>query len=459
MMKRSTVLLSLLVLAPVSAAAEQADVWVTYPDRTRLLAWDGKRTFDSNANADTDTITIDESTNYQQIDGFGAALTESAAWLIQNKLSQTQRDGLMQALFGFDEGNAGISYVRIPLGASDFALDHFTFDDTCCDLSGFSIDRARNLVVPLALHAQAINSSVKFIGTPWSAPAWMKDSRTLGSGKLETSMYPLYADYLRRSYDEFKAAGVTFDAMTIQNEPQVEPGSYPGMKFEWYDELNFVRDHLSARMAGTGVKLLSFDHNWNMDWYPKAVMNEGAALYDGSAWHCYGGSPDAMGAMHAAYPGKNIYLTECSGQHGNGNFASNLAWNMQNMFIGGTRNWARTVLLWNLALDGQGNPHTGGCENCRGVVSIDQGTGAVTFNEEFYAIGHFARFVWPGAYRIGSTNSASGTFIGAAFRNTNGKKALVVLNQGNSTRTFRMIDQGRSIAVELPASGVATVFW
>lgn len=458
-MKRSAVLLGLLALVPLSAAAQQADVWVTHPDRTRLLSWDGKRAFDSDGSVDANTLIVDENTRYQQIDGFGAALTESAAWLIENKLNQTQRAALMQALFGFNEGNAGISYLRIPLGPSDFSLQHVTFDDSCCDLSDFSIARAREWVIPLAVDARAINSSLKFMATSWSAPAWMKDSKALGSGKLDPAQYELYATYLRRSYDAFKDADVTFDAMTIQNEPQFEPGSYPGMKFEWYDELNFVRYHLAAQMAGTGVKLVSFDHNWDKDWYPKAVMSEGADLYDGSAWHCYGGEPEAMGTMHADYPQENIYLTECSGQHDNGNFASNLAWNMQKMFIGGTRNWARVVLLWNLALDGQGGPHTGGCDNCRGVVSIDQASGVVTFNEEFYAIGHFARFVWPGAERIESSNSGNGNFIGVAFRNSNGKKALVVLNQGSSAGTFRMLEQGKSISVDLPASGVATVFW
>lgn len=454
--------LALLVLLPVSAPAawaQQADVWVTYPDRSRLISWDGTRDFADDGGVDGRTLVVDPGVEYQQIDGFGASLTESSAWLIANRMNQPQRDALMQALFGFEEGDAGISYLRIPLGASDFSLDHFTFDDGCCDLSGFSIARARDLVVPLALHARALNASLKFMGTPWSAPAWMKDSGQLGTGKLRQDMYPMYADYLRRTADDFAAAGVPFHAMTIQNEPQFEPGGYPGMKYEWYDELNFVRDHLAPRMAGSGVRLLSFDHNWNMDWYPRAVLNEGAALYAGSAWHCYGGSVDAMGAAHDAYPDEEIHLTECSGTHGSGDFGSNLKWNLQNMFIGGTRNWARTVLLWNLALDPQGGPHAGGCGDCRGVVTIDQASGAVTFNEEFYAIAHFARFVWPGARRIGSSDSSDGSFVGVAFRNGNGKKAMVVLNQGGSAGTFRVVEDGRSIAVALPASGVATVFW
>jgi glucosylceramidase len=438
----------------------KADVWVTYPDRSRLLSWDGQRSFDTNTAVDGATISVDEATNYQQIDGFGAALTDSATWLIQNRLNADQRDALMQTLFGRGEGQAGISYLRIPLGASDFSRYHYTFDDTCCDLGDFSIDHDREATIPVALQAKIIGTDVKFMGTPWSPPAWMKTSNSLYWGKLRNDYYPLYATYLRRVYDDYKAAGVTFDTMTIQNEPRHEPLTYPGALYEWYDELNFVRDHLAPRMSGTGAKLVTFDHNWNLDWYPKAVMNEGTGIYEGSAWHCYGGNVSAMTGMHNAYPTKSIYLTECTGSFGSGpNFGGNLKWNMQNMFIGGTRNWAKTVMLWNLALDPTGSPHTGGCNNCRGVVTIDQSNGNVTLNEEFYAIAHFSRFVRPGATRIASTNSTDGRFISAAFRNTDGRKAMVVLNQGSATASFRAVFNGRSVSVELPASGVATLTW
>ncbi|ADV65904.1 glycoside hydrolase family 30 protein [Deinococcus maricopensis] len=443
-------LLSALLLAACtqSPAPTTADAPRVHPgmglraasvDRSRLISWDGARTFDFNGAVDASTITVNENEVLQEIDGFGAALTDSSAWLIQNKLSAAQRNAVMQALFGFNDGNASISYLRLPLGGPDFALSHYTFDDSCCDLNGFSIDHDRAYIIPLARQAKSIDGSLNFMATPWSAPAWMKTSGQLGTGKLNPASYPAYATYLRRAYDDYRAAGVTFDAMTIQNEPQFEPGSYPGMKYEWYDELNFVRDHLAPRMSGTGVKLLTFDHNWGMAWYPRAVLNEGGALYAGSAWHCYGGNVSAMTDVHNAYPNEGIYLTECSGTHGNGTFAGNLTWNMQHLFIGGVRNWAKTVLLWNLALDPSGNPHTGGCSTCRGVITINPSSGQVTYNEAFYAI---ARFVWPGARRIGSSNSRDGRFISAAFRNTNGRKAVVVLNQSAGTGTFRVVAGG-----------------
>ncbi len=147
-------------------ADAQADVWVTHADRSRLISWDGKRSFDTNGNVDGSSITIDENVQYQQIDGFGAALTDSSAWLIQNRMNEGQRNALMQSLFGFNDGNAGISHLRIPLGASDFALNHHSFDDSCCDLNGFSIDHDRAAIIPLALQAKGFTTTC----ASWASP-------------------------------------------------------------------------------------------------------------------------------------------------------------------------------------------------------------------------------------------------------------------------------------------------
>jgi glucosylceramidase len=443
------------------SSSDAVDVWVTYGDRSRLISWDGKKPFTDDAAVTSSTLTVDDATSFQTIDGFGAALTDAAAWLISNRLSDAQRDAALQHLFGFDDGDAGISFLRLPLGSSDLARSRYTYDDGAADptLARLSIAHDEDAIIPLAKRAKSIDGSLGFLGTPWSAPTWMKTSASLIGGKLDPASYVVYARYLRGVVDAYRSSGVEFSALTIQNEPQYEPADYPGMRYEWYDELNFVRGTLASAVDGTGVKLLTFDHNWDLAWYPEAVMNEGRAIYAGSAWHCYGGDESAMGAMHDAYPDKDIYLTECSGTFAASDFAANLKWNLQHLFIGGTRNWARTVLLWSLALDPSGEPHTGGCANCRGVITIDQASGAVSYNEEYYAIAHFARFVWPGAIRVGTTDSADGTFIGVAFRNVDGSHALVVLNQGAANATFKMVYDGRSISEPLPPSGVATVFW
>lgn len=177
-----------------------ADVWVTYPDRSRLISWDGGRTWANDATVTASTIVIDESTTYQTMEGFGAALTDSAAWLIQEKLSSAGRAAVMQSLFGFNDGNAGISYLRIPLGSSDIALSQYTYDDGAADpdLTRFSIAHDLSYIIPTAQQAKAIDARLKYMGTPWSAPAWMKTSNNLTYGKLNTAYYPNYATYLRK---------------------------------------------------------------------------------------------------------------------------------------------------------------------------------------------------------------------------------------------------------------------
>lgn len=447
------------MVRPQSATA--VDVWVTHPDRSRLISWDGTRNFAADGNVTASTLTVNESQTYQTMEGFGASLTDSAGWLIWNKMSATQRNNLMQSLFGFNDGNAGLSFLRIPLGGSDMALSHYTYNDGTADpnLTRFSIAHDLTYIVPLARQAKTINSSIRYMGTPWSPPAWMKTSNSLNNGKLKPEYYQTFANYLKKTYDAYNAQGIKFNYLSVQNEPRFEPGSYPGTLYEWYDELNLVRGNVYPTFNGTGVKFLALDHNWDLGWYPKAVLNEGSAYYEGTAWHCYAGDKSAMTDVRNSYPGEGVFITECSGGFWATNFGNNMKWNMQNLFIGGTKNWAKSVLFWSLAQDPSGNPHLGGCSNCRGVVSINQSNGAVTFNEEFYSIAHFARFVWPGAVRIGTADSSDGKFIGVAFRNTNGSKALVVLNQSSSTATFKMVWNGKSIQQSLPASGVATVFW
>jgi len=141
------------------------------------------------------------------------------------------------------------------------------------------------------------------------------------------------------------------------------------------------------------------------------------------------------------------------------NFADNLKWFVQTLIIGATRGWAKGVILWNLALDEHYGPHTGGCGNCRGVVTIDSVSGAVTRNVEYYALAHASRFVRPGAWRIASTSDVDG-LASVAFRNADdGSKAMILVNSNNQDHSFAVTWMGRSFRYTLPAGAVVTFFW
>lgn len=260
----------------------------------------------------------------------------------------------------------------------------------------------------------------------------------------------------------YAAHGLHLDTLTLQNEPGYAPPDYAGMLLSPEQEARLAvatRAALDADGA-EGTQLLGHDHNWDgADRAIELLSEPGAAeALSGTAFHCYGGDPAAQTQVHDAAPDEDVYLTECTGTLSSGTFSSNLLWNTEVMVIGGTRNWARSVLLWNLALDQASGPRVGGCTDCRGVVTIDSATGAVTRNEEYYALAQLARGVDQGAQRIASTEP-SGSTRNVAFENPDGSRALVVSNHGSGTQDLVVRDGGHTFRYTLPARSVATLRW
>ncbi|MFC4639067.1 glycoside hydrolase family 30 protein [Deinococcus hohokamensis] len=454
------------VTAQGSTVARAARVWLTTADGRQKLAPQSSVLFKSGLSAAAGAVNVDPKTTYQSIKGFGAALTESSAYLIGQRLTSAQRDTLLGQLFDPARG-IGLSYLRVPLGASDFAQSSYTYDDlpvgqTDAALSGFSLTREEQHVLPLARAIRQTSADVRFMGTPWSAPAWMKDSGQLSGGRLKAEWQATYANYLVRTVQDYAQRGVPLDMLTLQNEPRHQTAGYPSMGMEPADAATLARQLAPAlKTANLPTGLLGWDHNWDDTAYPMALLGDPEArdALAGTAFHCYGGDVSAQSAVHDAYPDKDIYFTECSGGGWATNWGANLGWNVQHLVIGATRNWARTVLLWNLALDPQGGPTNGGCSNCRGVVTVDPASGNVTLNEEYYALGHVAKFVRPGAVRIASSTYGAGNIQTVAFRNPDGSRALVLLNGSSSGRKVQVLENGAGFTYTVPAGAVATMTW
>lgn len=449
------------------SARPAVEVHLTTADRTQLLARQTDlpfRAFD--AAARSAAIEVDSSRRFQEIVGFGAALTDASAWLIQHRLTIAQRDALLRDLFGPEPG-AGFSFLRLDMGASDFALRHYSYDDvppgeTDPQLTHFSIAADRAETLPILRQALAINPRLFIMASPWSAPAWMKTTGSLIKGTLRADAYGAYAEYFRRFLAAYAAEGIPIHAISIQNEPHHEPDDYPGMRLAPAARARFIGAHLGPLLARAGIptRILEWDHNWDEPDSPLAVLADTVArrYVSGVAWHCYAGDVAAQSLVRDAHPDKDVYFTECSGGGWAPDFGDNLAWTTKNLVIGATRHWARGVLLWNLALDENHGPHLGGCGNCRGVVTIDSRTGAVTRNEEYYALAHASRFVRPGAQRIAST-SADG-LESVAFRNADDRSVvLIVLNPGAAPRGFQVRFGASAFAATLPGRAVATYRW
>lgn len=456
-----------LCLSAARAGAWPVQAWVTSGDRTQLLAPVSGLAF-APAGPAPATIVVDPGQQYQTMVGFGAALTDASAWLLMHRMSPLQREALMQELFGRDRGGLGLSFTRLSIGASDFSLSDYSFDDRPAgqqdpELAHFSLAPQRAEVLPLARAALAINPALKVMASPWSAPGWMKTSDSLITGALRPDRFEAYARYLVRYVEAMRDEGVPVFALTVQNEPGFEPKDYPGMSVS-----PAARAELDGRYLGPllrqhhlATRIIEYDHNWDHPESPLAVLADPRAReqVSGVGWHCYDGEPAAQGRVHDAFPDQDTWFTECSGGEWKPNWPETLPWMVRNIVIGSTRNWARGVLLWNLALDEQHGPHRGGCTDCRGVVTIDSHTGEVTRNLEYYALAHASRFVRPGARRIGSASEA-GTLDSVAFQNAD--DASIVLIACNATPAVRPVRIGygaMAFDASMPADSVATFVW
>ena len=476
--------------AAPAAAAPAAHVWVTTPDGAMKMSDRGSVAFhrgDSNAL----TISVDPSRRYQTMEGFGASITDSSAHVLA-RLDKRTRDATMRSLFSRTDGD-GLSFLRQPMGASDFvAGDHYTYDDlpageTDYEMRRFSIAHDRAEILPLLRQALALNPQIKVIGSPWSPPAWMKTNGSLIGGRLidEPRIYAAYARYFVKFVQAYERAGVPIYAVTVQNEPQNRnPSGYPGMDMPVAQAAKLIEALGPAlRQARLDTKILGYDHNWSEhpndiastppgedpeEEYPTMLLESGAARWiAGTAFHCYAGEPSRQTLLQRAFPHKGVWFTECSGSHGENDppaqvFSDTLKWHTRNLVLGVTRNWGKTVVNWNLALDPDGGPHNGGCDTCSGVVTVGPGQ-SVTRNAEYYTLGHLARFVRPGAVRIASTSFGTtgwnGQIMDAAFRNRDGSTALVVHNENDDPRSFAVAQGGSTFEYTLPGGALATFTW
>lgn len=408
------------------------------------------------------TISIDNSQMYQTIDGFGFALTGGSAGHINNMSEQAKND-LLNQLFGTGDGEIGISYIRISIGASD--LDEYVFsyndlpDGETDELQEqFSIEPDRNNLIPILKEILKINPNLKIMATPWSPPTWMKTNGASKGGQLLENYYDSYALYLAKYMEAMAAEGITIESMSVQNEP-LHPGNNPSMSMSAEEQLAFIKTALGPTFEERNIdtKIILYDHNADRPDYPMTILaDEEAYQYaDGSGFHLYGGNISALSQVRNAYPEKNIYFTE-QWFGAPGNFPGDLKWHIRELIIGATRNWSKNVIEWNLSSDPNLEPHTdGGCDQCLGGITIDGDN--VTYNAGYYVVAHASRYVRPGSIRI--LSNSDGDISNVAFKTEDNQVVLIVLNNGEATKTIN-VDQGDvQFSTVLDAGSVATYVW
>lgn len=455
-----------LLLLPIVSSAQTVRSVITTSDLTSALAPQADLKF-AKAKIDSAlTITVDDTHRYQVMDGFGASLTDGSAWLLQDRLSPATRQQAMTRLFDPVRG-IGLSFLRQPIASTDLSRDHYSFDDmpageTDPTLAHFSTVHDDAYVFPVVREALKLNPAITVMATPWSPPAWMKSKPTMNGGALREDSMAFYAAYLVRSVQAFQSAGVPVKYLTVQNEPLNETKDYPGTLMQSGQAKRLIGEYLGPdlKRAGLKTKVLAYDHNWDHPEYPLDILADPIAspYVAGSALHCYGGDASAQTVIHERFPDKGVWMTECSG--GTWQKESPLL-STTHLLIDSTRNWAKAVVLWGVALDTEHNPHAGGCGTCRGLLTVDlhASPASVSYTGDFYALGHASSFVPPGSVRIDSNTFGRKSLETVAFESPSGTIALLIFNNQPNTAAFTIRWRGRDLETSLLPGALATYTW
>ena len=447
----------------IANAEAESDIscWLTNPDKSALLQkQDSEIRFDAPVNQ-YPTINVDPRIAFQEMDGFGAALTGGSAYLINN-LTPENRDVLLKEMFLRGDNSIGVSYLRISIGASDLDVKVFSYNDlpageTDIQLEKFDLGPDKTDLIPVLKSILKLNPKIKIMGSPWSAPVWMKNNKKSIGGSLLPEYYETYAKYFVKYINEMKAEGIPIDAITIQNEP-LYGGNNPSMVMPATEQRNFIKNNLGPafKAAGIKTKIIVYDHNCDVPEYATDILSDPKAnqYVDGSAFHLYGGNISALSKVHDAYPAKNLYFTE-QWVGGPSKFGPDMKWYVQHVIIGSTRNWSKAVIEWNLASDSLYDPHTpGGCTSCEGAITISS---KVSRNVSYYTLAHASKFVPAGSVRIASNSLP--TLPNVAFKTTEGRKVLIVLNNRDKTEIFNIEFNKKIATTSLNSGSVATYVW
>lgn len=434
--------------------------------------------FSTKFNMSPNTITLDPTQKFQTMDGFGAAITGSTCYNLM-KMTQEDRTKFLTETFSDDKG-IGMNYIRIAIGCSDFSLSEYT----CWDKEGkenFALQsEEKQYVLPVLKEILAINPSIKIMGSPWTAPKWMKvnnltdlkpfDSWT--SGQLNPKYYQDYGWYFVQWLQAMKKEGIHVSSITVQNEP-LNRGNSASMYMTWQEQQAFIKQALGPQLkaASLDTKIYAFDHNYNYDNiadqndYPVKIYNDaGAASFiAGAAFHNYGGDKAELLDIHNQRPDKELVFTETSiGEWNEGrNLEKRLMEDMREVALGTVNNWSRAVIVWNLMLDNDKGPNRdGGCQTCYGAVDISKSNfKKITRNSHYYIVGHLSAVVKSGAVRIGASGYTAEGLIYTAFKNIDGSYALVLLNDANENRKITINDTKNHFSYEVPAKSVVSYRW
>lgn len=445
-----------------SGVAASGEIWLTSPGKTARFERQ-QRGLSFGEPGSAPKVSVDPARSFQIMDGFGYTLTGGSAQHLFG-MNAPARAKLLRELFAHDAANIGVSYLRVSIGASDLDDHPFSYDDlppgqTDPRLAKFTLLPDRACLIPVLKEILLVEPKLQILGSPWSPPAWMKDNQDTRGGKLRPEFYDAYANYFVKYIQGMAAEGIPIAAITVQNEP-LHPGNNPSLLMLAPEQAQFVKAHLGPAFnkAGLNTKIIIYDHNADRPDYPISILNDPEArkFIEGSAFHLYKGDISALSQVHQAHPDKNLYFTE-QWIGAPGHLGGDLAWHTKQLVVGASRNWARTVLEWNLSSNPQLTPHTdrGGCDRCLGAVTLDGDK--VTRNPGYYVVAHASKFVRPGSVRIHSSELTG--LPNVAFKTPDRRLVLIALNEKPASQAFQVEVAGQAALVVMDAGAVATCVW
>ena len=411
---------------------------------------------------------------YQEIKGFGGALTQAAAFCF-DRLDEAHKQEFLKLCFS-EEGlayNAG----RTHIGSCDFSFGNFNYckekDET---LDSFSLACDEDYLLPLIKRVtDYCGESFSILASPWSPPAWMKTNDSmLQGGALKEEYYPLFAEYLARYLVEYEKRGVPVDRITIQNEPKATQ-KWESCLYSAEQERRFICDHLYPKFQQLGIqtKIIIWDHNKERVFTrARSILSDSRAreIVSGIAFHWYSGDHfENLRLCREFFPDKELIFTEgcveltttttsmaekaaqSGGQkadveHSPWEFGECYAHDM----IGNFNNGMSMFLDWNIALDMQGGPNHVG-NYCSAPVICDTQNQKLYLQPAYYFIGHFSRFVPTGSKRIAYSSYGNDLMV-SAFITPEQKKVIVVLNKAERGVPFKLKDEASDQIASLTAS-------
>ena len=417
------------------------------------------------------TVFVDPSKTFQTYMGIGGAITDAAAETFY-KLPENKRKELLNAYYSSTNG-IGYTIARTNINSCDFSSDMYTYvNENDKSLNSFSVEHDKKYKIPFLKEANiAAANKLTIFASPWSPPSWMKvNNDMLHGGKLKKEFYPTWANYFVKFIKAYEKEGVNVWGVSIQNEPMATQ-RWESCLYTAEEEKEFLKKNLGPTFEKNGFsnkKIIVWDHNRDL-MYQRAQTYFSDPIVAKYAWgmgfHWYedwsGGTPmyDNVKRVHESFPNEHLLFTEGCAESFNASryYAWVLGEKYARSMINDFNNGMEGFTDWNVLLDETGGPnHVGNF--CFAPVHADTHTGELIYTNAYYYIGHFSKFIKPGAKRISSSASRS-QLMTTAFKNPDGKVVVIVMNQSDKAATYNLWVNGKAAVTEALPHSISTLIF